>query len=336
MDVNKILWLCHPESDYGEAFLYHGLKRFLGESNVLEYPNKLSYHGKVDTSYTLPDGKQGMTCPLPWMPSYPEYPMSEEDVIDRVQNSWFDVVVLSAPRKTGIDVLRTLKSRLGNVIPIPVVICDGEDGDKVRSDLWGEFGAKVMFKREHTTNTQHMYPLPFASPADQYPDLNGIEKDTDIVFLMGLTSPKRTEIYKAVTSLREEFEVYAALMPDSDRSNQDMFLPWPSYIRKTASAKIAVSVRGFGWDTCRYWEIPPTGTLMLCDRIGIQVPNPFQEGVHIACFDTAEDFINKARHFIENDDERECIAAAGKEHAMNYHTCEARGRYFVEKLREIN
>jgi hypothetical protein len=221
-------------------------------------------------------------------------------------------------------------------IEIPVVLCDHEDASRIRRDLQTEFGAKLIFKRELLNDERDCVPLPFSSPADRYPEIpEGQERPIDLLFLMGLTWPMRNQIYDAVRSLRSECNVYAALAPDPDPNNQDEPLPWEKYIEQMGRAKIAVSVRGFGNDTCRYWEIPPTGALMLCDHLPIKIPNPFQEGVHVARYRDPEDFKSKVRHFLSNVEGREKLAAAGREHALKYHTCKARAEWFLENARRV-
>ena len=220
-----------------------------------------------------------------------------------------------------------------------MVICDSdEDYVNMRQDLMNEFRAVGMFKREGDwRGRDKVFPFPFAAPVESYPDdLGSIEKSIDVFFAMGATHPRRYEIYRALSELRDECNVYAAISSDPDPSNQDVCLRWDLYMKKIASAKIAIAVRGHAWDTDRYWVIPTVGTFMLCNRVDLQIPNPFQEDVHIGCYgDGTDDFKAKVRQYLADDEGRETIAAAGKKHAMKYHTCAARAKWFLEEVEKL-
>ena len=47
------------------------------------------------------------------------------------------------------------------------------------------------------------------------------------------------------------------------QSAPESALPWADYMRLLSRSKIGVSVRGLGYDTYRYWEIPYAGALLL-------------------------------------------------------------------------
>ena len=143
----NILYICHPESDYGGAFLYSGLVHALGgSSHIYDLPVKWSYHGELDT-YALPNIPNGTTAPLPWMPAYPE-PWSilqpgidarndsdiQAEAIRRIDAGFFDLVIVESPRMRArqcYEALRQSISRAG----LRVIMHDGEDYSGIKESL---------------------------------------------------------------------------------------------------------------------------------------------------------------------------------------------------------
>lgn len=90
---------------------------------------------------------------------------------------------------------------------------------------------------------------------------------------------------------------------------------WGEDYRKTVSAsKIALNfLRKINNDTTtgRTFEIPALGGFMLSERTCEQT-KLFNEGVHAEYFGSKEELLSKTRYYLENERERERIAANGK------------------------
>jgi spore maturation protein CgeB len=69
----------------------------------------------------------------------------------------------------------------------------------------------------------------------------------------------------------------------------------------------------------RSLEIPGFGGFLLTQRSKEQAEELFIEGKEIACFETVEELRGKIRYYIEHEDERLAIAAAGLERARREH-----------------
>ena len=82
------------------------------------------------------------------------------------------------------------------------------------------------------------------------------ERDIDVAFL-GPTSPERAGVAAGLRELERDGAVVQSAMAAS--------LPWEDYMQVLARSRIAVSVRGLGYDTYRYWEIPYAGALLLSE-----------------------------------------------------------------------
>lgn len=194
----KILWLVHPEQDFGETFIHNGLCELLGEENVILYPFKLSYMGYSDFAYMLHnEHKRGFTSHSPYIKirRLRIYPF--EEIIEEMHN--IDLIVLTSPRHYAVHALRFIKFIYNDRIPKKLAFTDFEDGDNIRDDLIEEFKPDFIFKRELTHNIDQVHSLPFSSTIPYlhfYDELLKIEKTLDVFALFGNTHPIREQIIR--------------------------------------------------------------------------------------------------------------------------------------------
>lgn len=332
----KCLFLVHPENDYGESFLYNGLAIFLGEDNVILYPQKLSYMGYTDTSYLLHnENKRGMTNPAGYTVSRRLRIYPFEEIIDLMPE--FDFIVLSSPRHYAVHALRFIKKIYNNKIPHPLVYTDFEDSDTPRMDIIEEFKPTVIFKRELTEPIEGIYPLPFSSAIPYLPEkFDDQNKTLDLFCALGFTYQLRKQIIDFLIENKFTDSSYFGLdIPDLVREGKYRpLLSYKEYLGKIASSKIAISVRGHGRDTVRYWEIPSFETLFLVKDPGIIIPDPFEDGKNCVQFNTLDDLADKIKYYLSHGEERIKIAKAGKEHLFAYHSNEKRAEYFLSIIKE--
>lgn len=331
----KILFLIHPEQDYGEAFIFQGLCELLSQENIILYPFKLSYLGINDNFYLLHrENKLGSTCPVPYM--IPKrmrmYPF--EEIFDLMHE--FDFIILSSPRHYPVHALRFIKKIYGK-IPKPLIFVDSEDSDTLRTDLIEEFKPQVIFKRELTHSIDNVYPLPFSSTIpylqEKFDDQN---KTLDLFCTLGFTHSIRKEVIDFLLEKKITESSYLSLdIPEDLRAGKyKPMLSYQDYLKAIASSKIAISVRGHGRDTVRYWEIPSFETLFLVKDSGIIIPNPFTDGVNCVQFNSLPDLEDKIKYYLSHDEERIKIAKAGKKHTLAYHTnCKRVELDFLSKLK---
>lgn len=330
----KVLYIDHPESDYQSALVYLGLCQELGADNVVDWPRKPSFHGEVDTSYFLSDGTRGRTEPHVWFQAQHTRQWTDGEVYRAVDADEFALIVLASPRTMNAEALRRLVRVVGSKGTMPIVIIDGEDYDCIRWDLIEEFDPHVYFKREMISNPQVIYPaqrdrvraahrepsimpLPFSSPIAETP--RPVAKDIDVSFLAAMNVQERQ---KCADALTDAFGARA--YTNSTR------LSYAEYIDVLNRSRISVSVRGFGWDTMRYWEIlSMPGTFLLSDRSPLAVPKPFLSGVHCDVFGSPEELVALARKYLDNEIWRSAMARVGHEHLREHHTPAARARYIL-------
>lgn len=350
----KILFVTHQESDFGGAYLYNGLCQELGPENVWDYPPKLSYHGQ-EHRYTLPDGSPGLTGPLPWMPGY-AFPYPDElrndpaalvaEVHRMLREGKFGLVFLESFRVNALETFYNLQQSV-LAANVPVVAHDGEDYDTFHPETVRVRPA-VVFKREMrkeeysiwpTTIRPYgheftVFPFPFSFPGLVYGPLAPHPAPDGLVFMMGYTHKRREEVARA---LRADPAVccqsYIALAPDYEQSLQQTLLPWGPYLERMYRAAIGVSVRGFGWDTCRYWEVP-SQTVMLCDQTALHHPAPFAHDTTCLVYSNPEHCAALAKEYLKRPVDLARIRTAGMEHTRTHHTNQARARWALDRLRE--
>ena len=99
-------------------------------------------------------------------------------------------------------------------------------------------------------------------------------------------------------------------------------------------SKIALSLRGGGFDTLRYWEIVASKTLLVSEWPDIAIPHNFEHGKHaVFCRPDLSDLMEVVRYYVQHDEEREAITANGYAHLLKYQTCEQRAEYFLDICR---
>jgi hypothetical protein len=310
---------------------FNGLCEYFGDENVILYPFKLSYmgcdgHGFADFAYMLHnENKRGFTGTSPYIKPrrLRIYPM--EEIVDEMNN--IDLIVLSSPRHYPVHALRFIK-QLYNGIPRPVAFIDGEDGETMRDDLIEEFHPNFIFKRELTHPISDVYPLPFSSivpSLDIYDELFKIEKTLDVFALFGNTHPIREQIIKLLLeqNLPNSYigmDTGALPWQNDDRFKIYPLIGYESYLRKMASAKINIVLRGHGRDTVRYWEAASFETLMLIKDPGIIIPHPYEDRKHCVYFNDERDLKEKIDYYLAHDDERIAIAKSCRDHTLKYHT----------------
>jgi spore maturation protein CgeB len=101
-------------------------------------------------------------------------------------------------------------------------------------------------------------------------------------------------------------------------------------------SKMALSVRGGGYDTMRYWEIPASKTLLLAEQPDIDIPNNFVDGEHAIFFKPdLSDLATLVRTYAKDEALCRQMAERGYEHLLRYHTCERRAEYFLDICRRM-
>jgi hypothetical protein len=335
----RLLFLAGREPDYLQDAVYHGLVTLLGADTVLEYPENPRYHGGGPPDPTVP------------MLSFDFPRASTPDLRELVK--WAEAVVIASLREDVVDDVRRVLELRGAT---PTAFVDGEDHPYVRGIA---SRVDVYFKRETlrralvlrarmpmrrvyhrrrypewwsdplrreiavaSAGSRAVVPLPFGIVETGF-EPSG-ERDIDVAFLASPTSPERAEVAAGLRELERDGAVVQSATAAS--------LPWPEYIELLARSRIAVSVRGLGYDTYRYWEIPYAGALLLSETPQIVIPGNFVDGQE-AVFAPIGKLVERARDLLSRD--TSAIAAAGRQKLLAEHTSVQRAQTVLDRLRAV-
>jgi hypothetical protein len=335
----RLLFLAGRDPDYLQDAVYHGLVTLLGTENVVEHPANDRYHGTLPVDPRVP------------MLSFDFPRASSHDLVELVD--WADAIVIASLRDSVIEEVR----RVLELKPkAPVVFVDGEDHPYVRGiapcvDAYfkretlrraGRLRARMPLRRVYhkrnypdrwndplrreidvaTAASRKVVPLPFGlidtgiEPA--------AEKDVDVTFLARPTSPERAAVIDALRGLERDGAVV--------RTAPESAAPWHEYFALLSRSRIGVSVRGLGYDTYRYWEIPYAGTLLLAETPQTVIPDNFVDGRE-AVFAPLERLSERARQLLSAETHE--IAAAGRRKLLERHTSVHRAQTVVQRIEAL-
>lgn len=205
------------------------------------------------------------------------------------------------------------KSKTGRA---KIAIVDGEDLGGI--DTGAAALAKMYFKREYfhfTPYPPNVRPLPFAAIPEALPLEASVRQK---VFYSGHPNHHfRNEITAVLSSMG------FPPAPNQDKKNYNLSL---------TGSLVGVAVRGMGWDTYRYWEIPYFGAALLSQRPGHVIPANFIEGNEAEFYDTAGEFQKKLREMLAKPEETLRMAAAGHKAILDRHLSIHRARTILESL----
>lgn len=322
----KILYINSKQSDYLQDLTYTGFVKILGIKNIVDY--KWNKHFHIN---------------------YKEYPKNLSYVKNSLISSIkfnlnfkdFDYVFVGSCKA---DCFETYLSII-NKIPAktPVILIDGGDNEEIGGDMKRlnvnhlyEKAIKIrsfdfIFKREYIKYKQYaknIFPLPFSCNLDVIPTLKNSLK-YDVSFWAVESHSDRTKALEILqnkfdcasngTVLKQEFKKY---------KRKGIY-----YLQELSQCKIALNIRGSGWDTLRYWEVPALNRFMISQELEIEIPNNFRNHKEIVfCKPDLSDLLDLCEYYLKNDLKREEIAKNSKKWAQTYHTDEVRAKYILEKL----
>lgn len=336
----RLLYLAGRDPDYLQDALYHGLVTLLGPENVIEHPENDRYHGSVPADPRVP------------MLSFDFPRVARPELRELVRSS--DAIVIASLRDSVIDDVR----RVVELRPtVPTAFVDGEDDPYVRGisshvdvyfkretlrraiRLRARMPARRLFHRRRypawwndplrrevavaTSGSRKVVPLPFGIIETGF--VPTVEKDVDVTFLAGPTSPERAQVADALRELEREGVVVRSA---SDLSPASV-ASWSDYIGLLSRSRIGVSVRGLGYDTYRYWEIPYAGAVLLSETPQIVIPNNFAAGRE-AFFAPVGRLAERARELLGRDTGP--VAEAGRRKLLAHHTSVHRARTVLDAL----
>lgn len=357
----KVLYLAHPEGDFGGSFVYNGLVELCGKENVVDYPRKVSYHGTFH-EYDSPwygEGNRGGTGVYQWMTFQEpdDFSWDKQQVEEMIKAGEFSFVLVESPRFLSMQALRDFRGLIDEQ-GLAVVLAEGEDYSGYDLEKLKEIRPDVYLKRElrkegkhasHTPFFEFKYApgkvtqvigFPFSSPVVAI-DRAPVGEAYDVFFSCGNTTINTTNMRQRVADAlrayteRAGIKSYIAIAPDFDKSlaNPNL-LGWEQYAGCMKASKVLVNCRGFGYDTARYWEAAGAG-LLCTEPIGLTFEGEYSGMQNVVEFDSPESCVGRIEALLSDDVLASSIREACNAHTRQFHTNLARAERLVDRLRRM-
>jgi hypothetical protein len=154
-------------------------------------------------------------------------------------------------------------------------------------------------------------PYPISVPSNR--SVSWGSRNIDLSFILKLVGQRgRVDMFNYLTNLQKE-------MPDEKMVISPGNLKRDSFYDMLSHSKASISLRGYGMDTFRYWEIPSFGSLLMSPDIPLLIPNNFKDGESAIFFKSKEELKQKFIKYVVKSDEWKEIAKTGYEHHKKYH-----------------
>ena len=324
----KILYINTSTADYVQDLTYSGLVKKFGLNNIIDYKWNKKYH-------------------IP----YKKYPKNLGYVKNSFIKTLFQEINFSEIQYVFIGAAKVeaflTYIQIAKKIPAstPVIFIDGGDGYDIGIDLTTYHYPTLLneattirpfdliFKREYLIDKDYdknVYPLPMCFNFDRLPSIDRNFK-YDLSFWAVESHSIRTE---ALELLENKFDCKQNGTYKNQKFSQYK-RKGDFYLQELAACKIVLNLRGGGWDTLRYWEVPAIGGFMISQKPGIVIPNNFEDEKEIVFIkDDLSDLIEKTKYYLKHYQEREQIAKNGYKKIMAYHTDLKRIEYIFEIIKK--
>ena len=312
-----ILFLTKEIPDYVHDAVYLGLSE-LG-CNVVDFPRKPSLHGTrhpsifhcPQTLFQLPINDLRKARPdlmIVTALMYDHNPLGTR--------GWFEHV-------WAVD---------DKYQPQRIIALDGCDKQEIHLPELSQPYTRI-FKRE----MRPPYPLPQCRPFSMMPIPEPFvwryarDRTLDFVYEVAPSCDYRSEAAVQLKNISRRHKLRCHIYCGAP------VLPRSEYLTDMSRARCVISVRGMGWDTYRYWEIPAHGTVMVTQDVGLPIEHDFVDGVHCIRYtgqsdDALETAVLRVRDMSHA--EIDAMAARAIEHVSIYHTPRVRAARMLDEVFE--
>lgn len=285
----------------------------------------------------------------------PGSPPTEDSVVASLSSGEFSLIVLSNSHRVPTIALGRLRER-ARALP-PIVYYDAGERDELNEHWIHVFRPSLVFKQILTPAVAarglsvpikgyglRMLPLPLSSPivgrGEHFvagipiewmrDNDDPLEKMFDVFYSMGPTWEGRAPVLSMLDALCRDRGL-------STIGN----VTYKNYHLVLSRSRTAVTMRGSGRDTQRYWEVPLYKTLMLADgTMGCLHPYAFEDGKTAVFWRSVDELREKVLRYAPRaagsaeEQERLAISRAGKEHLWKYHSTGSRAVFFLDRVKE--
>jgi hypothetical protein len=358
----KVLYLTDPGLDYLADQIYTGLCKVLGHGDIVDYPYKGSYHDPSVKTYWLPQNS-GRCYEQEEIIALLQAHAFDLVVLSSPRHD--SIAVLEAlAAKASLPPLVFLDGEDDSRVRIDLfrrfnVALYFKRECKLTAEWWRTWTIGWRSRAADQELSGRVFPLPFSVILETIPRIASPMREVDISYAGRASHRKRVravQLLRQAGDIRFEGGVYAEptdrrskvaaslgarLMakltgdPQVTTAEQGTKLTPTEYYKLLGRSKMALSVRGGGFDTLRYWEAVACGSLLLSEWPDITIPDNFEHRRHVIfCRADLSDLVSLVRYYQDHDYERQSIAAEGYAHLLKHHTCERRAEYFLETCRK--
>jgi hypothetical protein len=191
-----------------------------------------------------------------------------------------------------------------------------------KSSHWDLPGRRWRLKKSSQRRIHKLKPIHLGYPGRLASQPTTVK--TSDVFFAGDTHPNssvRSEGIEELLALRNEG--YIIDVPDGP-------LDRATFHHRLASARLAWSPMGYGWDCYRHYEASELGTVPLMNYPTILQHRPFREGEHGFYYSVEPGGLSLAvRAALTDPDRLAEMAKAARAYTLQHHTARARAEYVV-------
>lgn len=324
--MSKVLFVSHGFACFMSDILFHGLKKAGHE--VYEYPQGTHYYG--GDSIFGGNKNLGKDTFL----NFCYFNFKKHDLTDdEILNQDYDYIIITSWRPEQPWILENIYKRFKGNTPIAWV--DGEDDLHIRTQ---EFYSDIYFKREMPLQDYDMWagrgikPINFGIIVRDGEPME-TRKNHLLSFIASGHDQRglRCVMFRKFMHHNLKEKIFSL---DVERSKGG-FLSYAEYRKVISGSQISLSIRGEGYDTYRFWEIPYFGAMLMADEPTIMIENNFTDMQNAVFFKSMDDFDSKFEYLANNLNVVEKIARAGYKFLIENHTSLHRAEYVLKKMGEI-
>jgi hypothetical protein len=358
----KILYLTDPTPDYLADQIYDGLCSVLGREHVFDFPRKALYHESRERSPSVTQ-HAGHDLTRDDIASMLRERRIDLTIVSSPRAGTLEAFRSLGGRGEGVPVV-LLDGEDDSLIRADVAGSVGaglyfkREYKKRAKPVTGETWARPAVSGGESPLNGRIHPLPFSVTAASLSHVSTQTRDVDISFVGRASHRKRVRavnLLRRTSGIRFEGGVYldatdrrsklaaswlgvatAKLMgdPPAPEWAQRAQLKPEDYRALLHRSKMALSVRGGGFDTVRYWEIVASKTLLVSEPPDIVIPHNFEHGRHaMFCRHDLRDLPAIVRRLRDDDQARRRMIEAAYQHLLAFHTSARRAEYLLDLCR---